>query len=146
MAGSRIVVDGYKECVAAFRKLPRDASAEIRDASSKIADLEVAAIRSAAGGNRQAAAAATSLRARRDRFPALVIGGARRVTSSGARAGDLLFGAEFGAGPTTPGGFRPHRGTTGYFLFPTLRRDSTRMYAEWLEAAEGIVTAWDRGR
>jgi hypothetical protein len=144
VAGSRIVVDGYREAIAAFRKMPRDASQEIRLASTRIADLEVSAIRSAAGGNRQAAAAAQSLRVRKDRFPALVIGGARKVTATGA-AGDLLFGAEFGAAPTTPGGFRPHRGTTGYFLFPTLRRDSTRMWAEWLEAAEKVVSAWDRG-
>ena len=143
MAGSRIVVDGYRECIAAFRKLPRDASQEIRLASTRIADTEVAAIRGAASGNRQAQAAAQSLRARKDRFPALVIGGARRVTASGARAGDLLFGAEFGAAPTTPGGFRAHRGTEGYFLFPTLRRDSTRMYAEWLEAAAKIVSGWE---
>jgi hypothetical protein len=144
VAGSRIVVDGYKEAVAAFRKLPREASDEIRLASGRIADQEAAAIRSAASGNRQAAAAAATMRVRKDRFPAMVIGGARKVTAT-ASAGDLLFGAEFGAAATTPGGFRPHTGTRGYFLYPTLRRDSTRMWAEWLEAAEKVVTAFDRG-
>jgi hypothetical protein len=142
VAGSRIVVEGYREAVAAFRGMPRDVSNEIRLASGRIADTEAAAIRSAAGGNRQAGAAAQSLRVRKDRFPALVIGGARKVTAT-ARAEDLLFGAEFGAAATTPGGFRPHRGTTGYFLFPTLRRDSTRMWAEWLEAAERVISAWE---
>lgn len=142
--GARITVDGYKECIKAFRGIPKDASAAIRTASGQIADREVAAARSAAGGNAQARAAASSLRAKRDRFPAMVMGGAKRVTSRGGRAGDLIFGAEFGAGPMTPGGFRPHRGHTGYFLWPTLRRDSTRMYADWLDAAADIIDAWER--
>jgi hypothetical protein len=135
-------VEGWRETIKAMRGIPKDATDAIRTASTDIAASEVAHVRAAAN-TRQAAAAARTLRVRRDRFPALVIGGAARVTSHGGRAGDVVFGSEFGAAPTTPGGFHAYRGHTGYFLYPTLRRDMASMWARWLDAVGDIVSGFE---
>jgi hypothetical protein len=84
----------------------------------------------------------------------------RRTAASKVRRIDLFFGVEFGGGKygkgnpkprknyrdgVTRGGihayttqFRPHKGTTGYFFYPTVRAEGKnieRMYGEAVERA-----------
>lgn len=121
----------------ALRKLPKEASAKLRDASQdiakKIASDAADAARSQGG---LAAIVAPSIRASRDRVPVVRMGDSSPLPTSGTgytrsrsgtrqTVGDVIWGAEFGGGarPTTTQ-FRPWRGSgngAGYFLFPTVK-------------------------
>jgi hypothetical protein len=86
---------------------------------------------------------ASTLRVRSDRVPAILAGGAKRVGHRKHPAGALLFGAEFGGRRTRKTmQFLPHKGRTGYFIFPTLRargRKDTRIY---LDALDKLGAKW----
>lgn len=140
---------------AALRMLPKEASAKLRDASVDIAaDIASEASGRARSQGGAASLVAPSIRATRDRVPVVKMGGSTRLPASGngwARSrggarqtiGDVIWGAEFGGGarPTTLQ-FQPHRGRTGYFLWPTVRdnnRDIHERYSDaLLKALEAI--------
>ena len=90
-----IEVEGLRELQARVRRLPKVAQAELREASQAIADMEAPRLRGAASASsRQAGAIASSIRVRRDRFPAIAAGGRGRTgVSGGATAGQLFYGA-----------------------------------------------------
>ena len=128
----------------AFNTYGKEANKELRNASRKIAQDTVT--QSTALGEsigRQAGLVATTLRTRSDRVPSLVVGGSKRVGSRGKPAGAFLFGAEFGGGrsPRTRQ-FLPHRGTTGYFLFPTLRARGHKDTMLYLKALDDLGDKW----
>ena len=79
-------IPGLNRLLRDLRSLPRESQAELRDASQKIADRwMVPAWRQAAqGAGSYADAVAGSVRSRRDRVPAVVIGSNRRTLSGGA--------------------------------------------------------------
>lgn len=115
-----------------LRKLPKTASAELRDASQAIADKVAGDARGAAtaqGG--VARLVAPTIRAGRDRVPLVRMGSSARLPADGRSRkgdrqtiGDVIWGAEFGGGARkTTQQFRPHLGQTGYFLWPTVRGD-----------------------
>ena len=103
------------------------------------------------------------IKANKDRVPSITIGGARRVGVSRKKtagspaptASDLLFGAEFGAnakqggkGTFPQGGakFQPYsgkgpngRGSKGYFIFPTLRKNQEKIRRDYLETVYRIL-------
>jgi len=138
-----------KAARAKLRQLPKVLNGEIRDAAVAIVAKEVPRIQSAGrSSSRQAAAAVAAVRPKRDRIPAIAAGGAKKMpTSTGAvRAEHLFFGAEFGGQrrPTTQQ-FRPHKGTQGYWFWPTLRQDAPDMLNEWGGALDGLVDDWERG-
>jgi hypothetical protein len=111
----------------ALARLPKEASAHIRDASKAIAEhvADKAAGRARDMGG-PAGLVADSIKATRDRVPVVKMGGAKRIRpgSPTQTIGNLIWGAEFGgrARPRTQQ-FLPHKGTTGYFLWPTVRGD-----------------------
>ena len=79
-------VPGLNRLLRDLRGLPKEAQAELRDASQKIAERHmVPAWKAAAqGAGPWADAIAGSVRARRDRVPLVVIGSNRRSLSGGA--------------------------------------------------------------
>jgi hypothetical protein len=77
---------------------------------------------------------------KRDKAPNFTIGGSPRVTSTGARAGELIAGVEFGASKYKQ--FPPHRGQQGYFIFPTLKRMQRDITRDWLNSYKIIRDAW----
>lgn len=131
-----------------LRMLPKAAQAELRDASVAIAD-DVSA--EAAGRARSlvgvAGLVASSLKARRDRVPKIVMGGSKRLPAdgrsrSGSRqtVGDVIWGAEFGSDRFRQ--FRPWRGNkgnAGYFLWPTVRDQSDEIIDRYGEALMDAV-------
>jgi len=146
-----IEVAGLNESVRAFSKYGKDANAELRDAAqlevNKVAPMLVAAM-TADGG--PSALVATSIVARRDRYPTLKAGGAKAIGGKKrgrrARAGDLFFGAEFGGrGRRTTQQFRPWKGTTGYAFYPTLRRHTGDIVDGYRTALNRLATKWARG-
>ncbi|HZW73563.1 MAG TPA: hypothetical protein VFF43_08435 [Caldimonas sp.] len=132
-------IDGLAPTLRAFNTYGKEANAELRDASGKIAGKTAAqAAHVGASLPQQAPLAASSLRVARDRVPALQMGGARKVGHRRAPVGALIYGAEFGGrGSSKTMQFLPHRGRDGYFLFPTIRArglDDTAIYLEHLDA------------
>jgi hypothetical protein len=106
----------------------------------------------------QAMRVAQTTRANKDRVPSVTIGGSRVKFSGGAVSGDVLYGSEFGADPTSvngqfPNGGRrfPYRspqqgqGSRGYWIYPTLRANQPRITREWHEAVDNVLSNWTKG-
>ena len=111
---------------AALRRLPKEASAELREASQKITKVVADDAQGRARGTSGAARiVAPTIKAAKDRYPVIKMGGKKRIAGrKGNRqtVGDLIWGAEFGGqGRPTTQQFLPHKGTTGYFLWPAVR-------------------------
>ena len=107
---------------------------------------------------KQATRVAQTVRATKDRVPSVSIGGAKGKFSGGAVSGDVLYGSEFGADPTSVnGGFpnggrrfpypspRQGRGNAGYWIYPTLRAVQPRIAREWHEAVDKVLRNWIGG-
>jgi hypothetical protein len=146
-------VEGLTETVRAFNRYGKAANNELRDAAqgevNKVAPMLVAAMRSDGGPS---ALVASSVSAKRDRYPVIKAAGSKRVATRkrgrGARprAGDLFFGAEFGGrGRSTTQQFRPWKGTTGYAFYPTLRRHTSDIVDGYRKALNDLARKWGRG-
>lgn len=131
----------------ALRALPKEAAAELRNASADIAVMVAAEARTAAlrvGG--VARYVAPTIRAGRDRVPVVRMGGNTRLPERDGRSrssgrqtvGDVMWGAEFGGQrrPTTQQ-FDRWRGSSrgaGYFLWPSVRRNSDDIHDRYSQA------------
>lgn len=141
-----IQIEGARETLAAFRKLPKEASAELRAAALEIStDMAAMVSQAALSQGPQTALMAPTVKARRDRVPVIEVGGNQRVGRNNSPAWGIVFGAEFGAGPGTRGGFRPHRGRAGYFIFPTIEAAEGLISARWQTAADNITAEYAAG-
>ncbi|WP_075303121.1 hypothetical protein [Pseudonocardia sp. Ae168_Ps1] len=145
-------LSGVRETIAAFNQMPKDASHELRTRSKRIAErLEGRIAMAARASSSQSAKVAPTVKARRDRVPVVVAGGARRVFATSRprqkprAAGLVLFGANFGA--TYLKQFRPHRagGGADYWFFSTVDAYSSRMDREWNDAVDEITRRWAAG-
>lgn len=137
-------VTGAREALAVFRRLPKEASASLRDRTLALA--QTLAIRVAAGARAdspQSALMAPTVRARRDRVPAIEAGGMTRVGRNQAPAYKILFGSEFGA--RTLRQFRPHVGRGSYWMFKTVEANESAIGAAWLKVADDIVRSFSAG-
>ncbi|WP_344231470.1 hypothetical protein [Kribbella hippodromi] len=139
-------IAGARETLAAFRQLPKDASKELRDASTRISEVEAVKIRSAAASSSaQSALVAPGIRARRDRLPSIVVGGARKVGRNRKPLNKIMYGANFGA--TALKQFRPHRGAgdEDYWFFSTVEKDLPQMVDQWGRAVDKVIRRWGNG-
>jgi hypothetical protein len=106
----------------------------------------------------QAMRVAQTTRANKDRVPSVTIGGSRVKFSGGAVSGDVLYGSEFGADPTSQSGKFPNggrrfpyrspqrgQGSEGYWIYPTLRANQPRITREWHEAVDNVLDNWTKG-
>lgn len=140
MPTDRIKVEGLNETLRAFKQYGPDAANELRTAAKQIATV-VAARQQAAGhaSSKQSALTAPTVRARRDRTPVIVAGGR-------SRAGQVFFGAEFGGRRRrTTQQFRPYRGHTGYWFYPTLRRSTPAILDAYSKALDKAARRWGTG-
>ena len=101
---------------------------------------------------RQAVKVASTVKVLSDRVPKIGIGKGRgRIFSGGARAGDVLFGSEFGSTPDgigsakfkggkrfPPRSARSGRGNAGYWIFPTIKANERFIRDEWLKMADEL--------
>jgi hypothetical protein len=148
-------IDGARETLAAFSKLGKDANKALREANKEISRDQEGKLQAAArGSDAQSAAVAPSIKAKSDRVPVVEGGGRRLAThqrrrSSGQRktqAGDLLFGANFGA--TYLPQFRKHNGGAGgedYFFFKTIDANESAIVQQWEDARDRLLTEWGSG-
>lgn len=160
------VVEGLKETLTALNRLDKDAKKAVKDETQKIANMlarEVAAAGRSTGDPRDAFVAST-VRGTRERVPTIAIGKATRMNASGKpRASDLMYGMEFGSAGfgkdavdvKTPRGGRPGwrfpertarlgRGNTGRWIYPTVRRQQSRVVDLWAQALEKVARDWSR--
>lgn len=147
----KVNITGVRQTLAAFRALPKDASAELRDANQALSNDLAGEIRQAAAGSgRQGPAVAPSVKAVRDRVPTVQAGGRRRAGSQSRRsqgqkptsASDLVFGSNFGA--TSLRQF-PTRTSPDHWFFTTVEMNESEFERRWLDAADTVLERWARG-
>ena len=155
-----VEVEGLYEMLRGFSKASDLFNENIRNVSTSLAEDLLKAARIEAGSvsrSRQALEVMRGMQVRRDRVPSIRLkpnmlfrsksrsnrkrglvqgpGLTRKVTM-----GDVFFGAEFGGGtkPNTKQ-FLRHRGQSGYFFWPTVRKKKNLIAERYLDAIERIV-------
>lgn len=142
----KIKIKELTPTVVALRKMDRDFKKAAKEESLKIAEIEAKRI-VAAASTKAERMVARSIRARRGATPGIAAGGSMPLRNSEGRAvkaGMMFFGTEFGGrGSKRTRQFRPHKGTEGYFFWPTIRHDSPIITSEWVNAIEILAADWD---
>jgi len=132
---------GVRETLAAFRHLPREANNSLREQSMRLAASLAGHVAGAARADSpQSALMAPTVKAIRDRVPAISAGGTARVGRNQKPAFKILFGSEFGA--RTYRQFRPHLGTGSYWMFSTVQKNEAELSAAWGRAADDIAQSF----
>jgi hypothetical protein len=138
----------------ALRTLDKDANNQLKTDVMAISQWSAGRIKNAASLNpypKQAAKALATTAARRDRVPSVAIGGSRQKYSGGAVAGNILFGSEFGANPTSINGRFPNGGrrfpmpSKGYGIFATLKQIQPEITRQWKAAVDKVLNEWSKG-
>jgi hypothetical protein len=115
---------------------------------------------------KQALLVAETVRVSKDRVPSITIGGSKKAKVTRKRTegnpapsvGELLYGSEFGANPTSEAGAFPNggrrfpyrspkrgQGNEGYWIYPTLRLAQPRITREWHEEVDKVLNNWTKG-
>lgn len=137
-------VPGLNNLLRELKGLDKDAAKQLRDASTDIATSHMvpawqAAARSAGPWGARIAA---TVRAKRDRVPAVQIGANRKAFSGGATVNMVRFPSHAGrVRDTIPAAFQP----TGWMrqVKPTYIEAAM---GEWGKAVDDIVSDFNRGR
>lgn len=140
MALVEAYVEGLNDVLRAFRALPKEASAELRQASMQIAERHMApAWQNAAIYNAGpwGQVIADSVRVKRDRVPAVQIGGNRKVLSGGGTATMVRYPSDTGERRES---FAPFEQTNWISKVRAYQPDALR---EWGAAVDRIVRKWD---
>lgn len=142
----KVTISGLRETLRAFQELPADASKRLREESLKLA--EELAVKARAEGMADAAPqsplVAATVKAVRDRVPAIQAGGTKRLGRNRAPAYKLLFGSLFGSNFYRQF-HRPHGGQDAYWFFPVVERNAGTISAAWNRAADEIVRDFSEG-
>ena len=152
IGGNTVIVKDLFETLRKFSKASPEFNKEMKKVAYTIArDLEAKVKIEAASVSRasQAIQVARGLRASNDRIPTIKLRGnesfvsksrpnSRRKTK--VTRSDVFFGAEFGGGarPTTKQ-FLRHRGQSGYFFWPTVRKRKNEIAKEYLDGMDRVV-------
>lgn len=150
----------------AFRALDKETNEALRTEVLHLTDYIARTIKTAAEYApmpNQARLVAETVKARKDRIPYVVVGGSKRLNVSRKgtpgnprpKAGELLFGSEFGASAKS-GGLVPNAtndrqrrfpywsgrygwGSRGYWIFPTLRRLQPKITQDYHAIVERYI-------
>jgi hypothetical protein len=143
-------VVGLNDVLRAFKALPKEASAELRQSSMEIADRHMApAWRNAAlyYAGPWGEVIANSVKVKRDRVPAVQIGGNRKVLSGGGTAtmvrapSDLGQSGKWYKKEESERSFAPFEQTN---WISNVRGYQPAALREWGAAVDRIVKKWDR--
>lgn len=138
----RITVRGDQDVIRALNALPTQAQEEVRQGSDRLAQLLMRKMRGRASSNRQARAAARTLRVVHDRFPTVEAGPEKR-----------LMGSEFGArrrfgwyskvrywdSPARQ--YRPRNAS--YWFYATIDKESATIDAAHQDMVNAIIRRWN---
>lgn len=136
-------IDGLRETLRAYNRLPKAASDALRDQSLELARAFARKAQMAATADEapQSRLLVPTIRATRDRVPVVQVGGTKRVGRNRAPAWAVLFGAEFGSNRFPQFG-RVHSGRRGYWFFPLVEENADDIAKAWRKAADDILRAW----
>jgi hypothetical protein len=153
----------YRGLLKALNQMDKEAQLQLKDDVYSLSAWTAQGIQQAGYAHpyypKQAAIAAATVRAARDRVPTVYIGGSKGRLSGGANAGQVLFGNEFGGDRNAfgnlnafpNGGFRfpprtsrEGRGNTGYWIFPTLKAMQPEIKRRWFAAVNKVMDNWAR--
>ena len=144
-------IDGARETLAAFRRLPKEASKSLRERTLLLSETLARKVADAARqDSSQSWLLAATVKARKDRVPSIQAGGTkpvgrqrRRSRGQGpTRAYMLLFGSEFGANLPQ---FRPHLGRGSYWFFRTVEQNESHIADAWTKVADDVLREFRRG-
>ncbi len=135
-----VKAEGINETLAAFKKMPKEASKELRVKSKELVGTLTPRIQSAARSDRspQSKLLGPTVRPKSDRVPAIQTGGAKKIGRNRVPAFKLLFGSEFGSDRYKQFG-KPHQGQNGSWFFPVVENESSTISKAWLSAADEVV-------
>ena len=152
VAGNTVVVKDLFETLQKFSKASKEFNGEMRKVAYTIAKDLQGQVRIEAGSVSRASQAvqvAKGLRASNDRIPTIKLRGKEPFISKTrpnsrrkkpVTRSDVFFGAEFGGGATkTTRQFLRHRGQSGYFFWPTVRKRKNEIAKEYLDGIDRVV-------
>jgi hypothetical protein len=140
-------VDGLGETLALMKGWPKEANKELRAEVQRMTGKHARHIAAAASRSSDARVRgqAATVRPKKDRLPTVLVGGARQVKVSrkgkNPRAGDVLFGTEFGARPG-PNDWRFPPAQNSYWLFASLKGRQPALLSEWQQAVTKVARKW----
>jgi hypothetical protein len=156
--GAIVIKDLFEFLREIEREFGKSINKELRKNGYAVARLLEQEVKAEAGavysGRRalQAKSVASGLRAVNDRIPTIKLRGSEPFqsrTRPNARRrkpvtkADVFFGAEFGGGAKkTTQQFLRHRGRSGYFFWPTVRRMKDRIAKEYLDGIDRVVSSF----
>lgn len=132
MADGEVKILGMRELIKAVDEINRDFPKEMGDAASEVARTVVRGAQGNTGTAQQA-------------FVARSLSYGSDGEAGTVQADHPAFpGAEFGGGgrPSTMQ-FPPHRGQRGYFLYPWMRANASRLDDIWQEGIETAMKPWN---
>ena len=135
--GEGVCVEGVAALRKALKAVSDQAPKELNEASKAVAAFVADDARSlAAGLGGVAAKVAPSVKGSGNaRGGALTLGGT---------AYPMALGAEFGGrGRPTTQQFRPHKGRTGYFAYPAIRRNADEIESAYTEKLDDLMRKYD---
>jgi hypothetical protein len=140
-------VEGLGETLRLLNKLPKEAKKELRAEVQQMTGkhAKYLAAQAARSTDSRIRGQAATIRAKKDRLPTVLIGGARQVKVSrpgpNPRAGDVLFGTEFGA-RQGPNAWRFPPARDSYWLFASLKGRQPALLSEWEAAVTKVARKW----
>ena len=151
-----IQIQGIYEFLRDASKADKRFDVEMRKSAQVVAQLLVDKAKVEAGNvtrNRQATEVMKGMRARSDRIPTVKLDSKSGFVSASnpnrkrkrkVTRGDVFFGAEFGGGRTPKTQqFLRHRGKSGYFFWPTVRKHKADIAKEYLDAITRVLDKLD---
>ena len=150
--GNTVIVKDLFETLRKFEQASSLFKKEMRKVALVIAKDLQGQVRIEAGSvsrSRQAIQVARGLRAVNENIPTIKLRSSEQFISKSrpnsrrkkpVTRGDVFFGAEFGGGATrTTRQFLRHRGQSGYFFWPTVRKRKNEIAKEYLEGIDKVV-------
>lgn len=145
----------------AFKEMDKDSQTKLKNDVSLISAWSAGELKQGAfmsPMSQQSIKVAETIRPNKDRIPNVTIGGSKQRFSGGAVSGEVLFGNEFGASPTSAKGAFPNggrrfpyrspskgRGNTGYWIFKTLTSIQPDITVKWKAAVTEVLGNWNKG-
>jgi hypothetical protein len=152
VAGNTVVIKDLFETLRKFQQASPQFNKELRKVAYTIAKDLQGSVRIEAGTVSRASQAiqvAKGLRAKNDRIPTISLRGKEPFISKSrpnsrrkkpVTRADVFFGAEFGGGATPKTKqFLRHRGQSGYFFWPTVRKRKNEIAKQYLEGLDRVV-------
>jgi hypothetical protein len=152
--GVAIQVEGLTDILNDLQRIEPNFNKEMRKAGKEVAQLLVnEAVKEAASVTRarQALEVMKGMRAQSDRLPTIKLSSSSgfvsksrpnrgRKPAAKVTRGQVFFGAEFGGGARkATSQFLRHRGRSGYFFWPTVRKEKNNIARTYLQAMNDVM-------